>query len=227
MMNFKSVENYEKMSSKDNHLLIEHYFPALSEQQKAQFAQLGGIYSEWNAKINVISRKDMDHFYDRHVLHSLALARFLNFADGSRILDVGTGGGFPGIPLAILFPACRFHLIDSIGKKIMVATEAVRILGLQNVVLTHENAKEERGRYDFIVCRAVMKAAELIKLTRNNVSSENFNPLHNGWLFLKGGDLDEEILELKSQYQIQHIADYFAEPFFETKKILYVPFHKK
>lgn len=215
------------MSIEDNHLLIEHYFPTLSEQQKTQFAQLGGIYGEWNAKINVISRKDMDHFYERHVLHSLALARFLNFADGSCILDVGTGGGFPGIPLAILFPACRFRLIDSIGKKIRVATEAVRLLKLENVVLMHENAKEERGRYDFIVSRAVMKASELIKLTRNNVSSENFNPLRNGWLFLKGGDLEEEIAGLNSQYRIQHITDYFTEPFFETKKILYVPFTKK
>lgn len=215
------------MSTEDNSHLIEHYFPTLTERQKAQFMQLGGIYTEWNAKINVISRKDMDHFYERHVLHSLALARFLNFADGSRILDVGTGGGFPGVPLAVLFPQCHFHLIDSIGKKIMVAAEAVRTLGLENVTLTHENAKEERGKYDFIVSRAVMKAAELIKLTRNNVSKENFNTLPGGWLFLKGGDLEEEIAGLKSQYRIQHIDEYFAEPFFQTKKILYVPYTKK
>lgn len=215
------------MCTEDNSLVVEHYFPTLSDRQKQQLAQLGGIYREWNAKINVISRKDMDHFYERHVLHSLALARYTGFANFSHILDVGTGGGFPGIPLAIVFPECRFHLIDSIGKKIMVATEAVRALGLENVRLTHENAKEERGRYDFIVSRAVMKASELIKMTHNNVSNENFNALPNGWLFLKGGDLDGETAALKQHFRVKNIADYFSEPFFETKKILYIPFTKK
>lgn len=203
--------------------LIAQYFPTISVEQLKQFGQLYELYQEWNAKINVISRKDIDFLYVRHVLHSLSIAKFIHFKDETKILDVGTGGGFPGIPLAILFPRCHFTLIDSIGKKINVATSISQAIGLKNAVLLHENAKEEKGRFDFVVTRAVMTAAELLKIVRKNISTNSHNELKNGIICLKGGDLEEETSLLHCDFRIQSLSNYFAEDFFETKKILYIP----
>lgn len=203
--------------------IIYKYFPSLSENQHQQFDRLGELYGDWNAKINVISRKDIQELYERHVLHSLAIAKFICFKEGTKVLDVGTGGGFPGIPLAIAFPDCHFVLIDSIGKKINVATDIARQIGLRNVTLLHENAKEEKGHYDYVVTRAVMAAPELIQLVRRNISKTQRNELANGIICLKGGDLDAETSSFAGKCRIVALTDYFEEPFFETKKILYVP----
>lgn len=217
--------------------IIQKYFPHLQETQIKQFDLLGDLYAEWNAKINVISRKDIDNLYEHHVLHSLAIAKFMPFKDGSKILDVGTGGGFPGIPLAILFPQCSFVLIDSIGKKIRVGQEVANAIGLKNVQLVHENAKEEKGKYDFVVSRAVMPAPDLVTLVLKNVSPVSRHDLPNGLICLKGGDLDEEgCLAMqkakapshpKYDYCIEETSKWFEEEFFETKKILYIPLIKQ
>ncbi|MBR6714798.1 MAG: 16S rRNA (guanine(527)-N(7))-methyltransferase RsmG [Bacteroidales bacterium] len=202
---------------------ISQYFPTLSAEQVAQLARLDGLYREWNDKINVISRKDIDNLYEHHVLHSLSIGKYISFRPATSILDVGTGGGFPGIPLAILFPQCRFHLIDSIGKKVRVATEVAKAIGLRNVRCTHENVKEERGRYDFVISRAVMNAPELTRLVQNKISRVGNNALPNGIICLKGGDLSEELSNLNRWHELTDISDYFSEPYFETKKILYIP----
>lgn len=221
---------------------ITRYFPDLSETQLGQLAQLEALYTEWNAKVNVISRKDIENLYEHHVLHSLAIAKFLSFSNGNRILDVGTGGGFPGIPLAIVFPDVQFVLIDSIGKKIRVAQEVADAIGLKNVTLFHENAKDEKGKYDFVVSRAVMTAPDLVDLVYKNVHVHKNNSLPNGLICLKGGELVEEgvaawqrlnqrrqasrqgTLFNKRKYRIEDISQWFEGTFFETKKILYVPF---
>lgn len=195
----------------------------LSEEQVAQFAMLDGLYREWNSKINVISRKDIDNLYLHHVLHSLSIGKYIHFTPGTTILDVGTGGGFPGIPLAILFPECHFHLIDSIGKKIRVTTEVATALSLTNITCTHRNAKEERNRYDYVVSRAVMTAPELLQLVQKNISRTQHNAIPNGLICLKGGDLTDELAHLHRWYEITPITDYFTHPYFETKKILYIP----
>ena len=202
--------------------LIRRYFPKLDENQLAQFEQLKPLYMEWNEQINVISRKDMEQFYMHHVLHSLAIAKIIRFTPGTTILDVGTGGGFPGIPLAILFPECKFHLVDSIGKKIKVVQEVSQALGLENVDYSHERAENIKGKYDFIVSRAVTKMPQFIPWVRNKISKKQNNGLPNGILYLKGGDLTEEMETIKTFYEIFNISDFFQEPFFETKKIVYL-----
>lgn len=184
---------------------------------------LDELYREWNNKINVISRKDIDSLYEHHVLHSLSVGKYIHFTASTDILDVGTGGGFPGIPLAILFPECRFRLIDSIGKKIRVANEVATALELTNVTCIHRNVKEEKTRYDYVVSRAVMNAPELLHLVQKNISHTQRNAIPNGLICLKGGDLSEELAELKRWYELTPICEYFSEPYFETKKILFIP----
>ena len=203
--------------------IINKYFKNLSAEQQAQFAMLDGLYREWNDKINVISRKDIDNLYEHHVLHSLSIGKHISFTDGTQILDVGTGGGFPGIPLAILFPNCKFHLVDSIGKKVRVATEVAAMIGLKNVRCTHQNVKDVHERYDFVVSRAVMPAPELIRLVQKNILRKGRNAMPNGLLCLKGGDMTEELESLKRWHELTPVSDYFDEPYFETKKILFVP----
>jgi 16S rRNA (guanine527-N7)-methyltransferase len=206
--------------------IIIKYFNQLTEIQKQQFAALQDLYADWNAKINVISRKDIDNIYERHVLHSLSIAKVIQFDNGTTVLDVGTGGGFPGIPLAILFPNVQFKLIDSIGKKIRVATEVAKSIGLQNITFSHERAEEEKGHYDFVISRAVMTLDSLIKIIDNNISNKQHNKLKNGLICLKGGDLDEEIRPYSKETQVYDLSDYFEEEFFETKKIVYVSMDK-
>lgn len=202
---------------------ILKYFPTLSDKQRLQFSMLGDLYKEWNEKINVISRKDIDALYEHHVLHSLGIAKFINFAPDTKILDVGTGGGFPGIPLAILFPQCHFCLIDSTGKKIKVATEIANSIGLQNISLFHKNVKEEKQKFDFVVSRAVMEASSLLAYSHKNISQTNGNEINNGIICLKGGDLTAELKDINRQYELINLSDYFNEDYFETKKILYIP----
>ncbi|MBQ5750493.1 MAG: 16S rRNA (guanine(527)-N(7))-methyltransferase RsmG [Bacteroidaceae bacterium] len=202
--------------------IIEKYFPALSERQKEQYAALGTLYPEWNAKINVISRKDIDNLYEHHILHSLGIAKALRFTDGTTLVDVGTGGGFPGIPLAIMFPNCHFHLIDRIGKKVRVATEIAQAIGLDNVTFRHAGIEEEKQKFDFAISRAVMPLPDLVKLVRKNISSTQRNAMANGLLCLKGGDLEAEIAPLRKRLLDFDLKDFFEEEFFETKKVLYV-----
>ncbi len=203
--------------------LISHYFPQLTERQKNQFAQLGSLYRDWNEKINVISRKDVDNLYVNHVLHSLGIAKVMEFKPGASVLDVGTGGGFPGIPLAILFPESKFHLVDSIGKKITVVNAVAESVGLTNVKAEQIRAEQLKAKYDFIVSRAVTRMNEFYGWVNNKVKSESVHTLDNGILYLKGGDLDEEMNELKKRYSMYHLTDYFKEEFFETKKVVYLP----
>jgi len=203
--------------------IILRYFPDLTEKQRQQFEQLGPLYKEWNDKINVVSRKDIDNIYTNHVLHSLGIAKVTSFKAGSEVLDVGTGGGFPGIPLAILFPDTHFHLVDSIGKKITVVKEVSSALGLKNVKAEQIRAEQLKGKYDFIVSRAVTRMKEFYGWVRNKAKAESRNSLDNGILYLKGGDLDEEMDELKHPYSIYNLSDYFKEEFFETKHVVYVP----
>jgi 16S rRNA (guanine527-N7)-methyltransferase len=198
------------------------YFPQLSGTQKEQFSELGPLYTAWNERINVISRKDIEALYVRHVLHSLGIAKIQAFLPGSRILDIGTGGGFPGIPLAILFPESEFLLVDSIGKKIKVVNEVAKELKLKNVSAVHGRAEKQKGEFDFIVSRAVTNMSDFVKWTRGKFSKENRHDLHNGILYLKGGDLRQELNPFKKA-QIYTLSDYFEEDFFETKKVVYLP----
>lgn len=204
--------------------IITKYFPELSEKQKQQFEMLDALYRDWNAKINVISRKDIDNIYVHHVLHSLAIAKAIRFKDGSRILDFGTGGGFQGIPLAIMFPNCKFRLIDGTGKKIMVANEVAKSLGLENVEAVHRRGEEEKGEYDFIVSRAVMQLPLLVKIIQKNISKKEQNALPNGLLCLKGGDLKEELKPYQNIVDVMPLEDMFDEEWFkEDKKLIYLP----
>lgn len=205
-----------------NEEIIFQYFKDINVEQRAQFRALGPLYQEWNAKINVISRKDIDNLYMHHVLHSLGIAKVVNFRQGSNILDIGTGGGFPGIPLAILFPNCKFKLIDSIGKKTRVAAAVANAIGLKNVVVEHRNVVEEKNKYDFVVSRAVMNATDLVKLIRKNVSKEQRNALPNGLICLKGGDMTEEVAPFKHHSEIWDLKSYFDDEFFDTKKVMYI-----
>ncbi len=199
------------------------YFPELPADRLDKFRMLKPVYEHWNSMINVISRKDMDNFDIHHVLHSLAIGKIVSFAGGTRILDVGTGGGFPGIPLAILFPGSSFTLLDSIAKKIKVVEAVVRELDLKNVTVARKRAEEETIKYDFVVSRAVTDFVSFVRLTRKNISGSGFNSLKNGIIYLKGGDLDEELGQYRNQVMIRDIKDLFSEPFFETKKIVYLP----
>jgi 16S rRNA (guanine527-N7)-methyltransferase len=202
---------------------IFKYFPSPDPAQTEMMEKMKALYDYWNARINVISRKDMDFFYIHHVLHSLSIAKVISFTPGTRILDVGTGGGFPGIPLAIMFPESEFTLLDSIGKKIKVVSEVTSGLGLKNVIPVQERVEEEKGKYDFVISRAVTEFSFFVKLTLKNVSSNNKNSLDNGIIYLKGGDLDKELAAFSGRIKTWDISDFFEEPFFETKKIVYLP----
>ena len=203
--------------------IILKYFPKLTETQQQQFAALQGLYEHWNAQINVISRKDIDLLYERHVLHSLAIAKMIHFKPKTTIMDVGCGGGFPGIPLAILFPECNFHLIDSIGKKIKVVTEVAAALNLKNLQAEHKRAEEVKEKFEFIITRAVTEAPLFYRWVQGNISKKQFNDLPNGILFLKGGDLAEEFHEFRKRVVFYDLKDFFTEEFFETKKVVYLP----
>lgn len=202
--------------------LIQSYFPNLTTTQIKQFAELKTLYEAWNSQINVISRKDMDAFYLHHVLHALAIAKVIQFKDGSDIMDIGTGGGFPGIPLAIMFPTCSFTLVDSIGKKVKVAQEVANTLQLKNVNCIHERAEKIPVQVDFIVSRAVTAMPEFLKWTHKKFKAKNQNDMANGILYLKGGDLSEEMKQVKKFYKFFAISVFFKEDFFETKKVVYV-----
>lgn len=206
--------------------LIFSYFPNLSSHQQDQFNKLFSLYSEWNDKINVISRKDIDNLYVNHVLHSLGIAKVMAFKPGAQILDVGTGGGFPGIPLAILFPETQFHLVDSIGKKITVVKNVADGVGLTNVKAEQIRAEQIKGEYDFIVSRAVTRIKEFYGWIHQKVKKKSVHDLDNGILYLKGGDLDEELAELKKPHQLHNLSQFFKEEFFETKKVVYVPLYR-
>jgi len=202
--------------------LITNYFKNLTLIQVNQLTQLEDLYREWNQKINVISRKDIDKIYLNHILHSLSLAKVISFKDNTTLIDVGTGGGFPGIPLAILFPNCKFHLVDSINKKILVVNEVIKSLNLKNVITSSDRVEKLTGKYDFVISRAVTKMAPFKKLIKGKIKKDSFNDLPNGILYLKGGDLSEELKGIPNkQYNIQ---DFFEEDFFETKKIVYVKY---
>ena len=202
--------------------LILKYFPDLTEEQKRQFAALYDLYLDWNSKINVISRKDIENLYEHHVLHSLGIAKVIRFRPGTQIMDLGTGGGFPGIPLAILFPEVYFHLVDSIGKKVRVASEIANSIGLKNVTFRHARAEEEKGKFDFVVSRAVMPLTDLLKIIRKNISSKQQNALPNGLICLKGGELGTETMLVKNKTTLWDLKEFFEEEFFETKKVVYV-----
>ena len=201
---------------------IRKYFPNLTELQIERFEALDALYHDWNAKINVISRKDIDNLYEHHILHSLGIAKVLNFTPGTQIMDLGTGGGFPGIPLAIMFPECKFHLVDSIGKKIKVCTEVAQAIGLDNVTFRHCRAEEEKDLFDFVVSRAVMPLNDLIKIIRKNISKNPHNAMPNGLICLKGGELEHEVMPVKNHTTMFQLSDYYTEEFFETKKVVHV-----
>ncbi len=203
--------------------IILKYFPDLTDEQKRQLGLLYDLYLDWNSKINVISRKDIDNLYERHVLHSLGIAKVYGFKAGTTFMDVGTGGGFPGIPLAIFFPECHFLLLDSIGKKVKVAMEVATAIGLTNVDFRHARVEDEKRKFDFVVSRAVMPLGDLINLTRKNISSEQKNAIPNGLICLKGGELAHEVLPYKKIADVTDLSSYFEEEFFETKKVVYVP----
>ncbi len=205
------------------HRIIQTYFPQLSAQQLEQFSKLDALYRDWNAKINVISRKDIDQLYLHHVLHSLAIARYYRFTPSTKILDFGTGGGFPGIPLAIMFPECSFKLIDGTGKKIRVAQEVSNAIGLKNCTPEHLRGEDEKGQYDFVVSRAVMPLPDLYKIVRKNISRQQHNALPNGILCLKGGALDAELQPFKKFVQTADIHQYFDDEWFKQKYVIYLP----
>jgi len=206
----------------NDNLLIEKYFPSLTIEQKIKFDKLYTVYDKWNNQINVISRKDMDHFYERHVLHSLSIAKIINFEPDTTLIDIGTGGGFPGIPLAILFPQCSFTLVDSIGKKIKVVKEVCEELGINNVIALHSRAEQINEQFDFIISRAVTSMPIFLTWVKNKLKNENKNEFENGILYLKGGDLKEEMKTVKKHIRYYKITDFFDESFFETKKIVYI-----
>ncbi|HLV14018.1 MAG TPA: 16S rRNA (guanine(527)-N(7))-methyltransferase RsmG [Xanthomarina sp.] len=214
------VQNYKAMQ------LILKYFPNLTEDQIDKFTKLEALYQDWNLKINVVSRKDIDELYLRHVLHSLAIAKVMKFKPGTKILDVGTGGGFPGIPLAILFPECSFHLVDSIAKKLKVVDEVVEGLGLENVKTTNKRVEETKGTYDFIVSRAVAAMPTFVHWVKGKIGKKQNHELKNGILYLKGGDLSEELQDYPKA-TIYEIPDFFEEDFFETKKVVHLPLKYK
>lgn len=203
--------------------LIFKYFPNLTTEQKERFAALDGLYRDWNAKINVISRQDIDALYEKHVLHSLGIAKIVSFKPGTGVLDVGTGGGFPGIPLAILFPMADFHLVDSVGKKIKVVQEVVNALGLTNVRAEQARVEQLSTTYDFVVSRAVTRLRPFLGWMRYKIRKNGNNDRPNGVLYLKGGDLAGELAEIPDRYRVYDLSDYFEEPFFETKKVIYIP----
>ena len=203
--------------------IIQKYFPNLSAEQQQQFAALDALYRDWNAKINVISRKDIDNLYEHHVLHSMAIARMVNFRSGTRILDFGTGGGFPGIPLAILFPECQFKLIDGTGKKIRVAQEVCKAIGLKNCHPEHLRGEDEKGSYDFVVSRAVMPLPDLVKIVRKNIAKESKNALPNGILCLKGGNLEAELQPFRKIVESAELSTWFSEEWFKEKHVIYLP----
>lgn len=202
---------------------ILRYFPNLSQHQIDQLTALENLYNHWNSQINVISRKDMEHFYEHHVLHSLGIAKVIQFIKGTEILDVGTGGGFPGIPLAILFPEVNFHLVDSIGKKIKVVNEVANAIELKNLIAEHKRAEEVKAKFDFVVSRAVTRLVNFYPWVHNSFKKESFNKLDNGILYLKGIDLTEEFDELRKPYQLYPLKEYFQEEFFETKGVIFIP----
>lgn len=202
---------------------ILEYFPHLIDKQIEQFKALQALYEDWNQKINVISRKDISNLYSHHVLHSLAIAKAINFKDGTTIMDFGTGGGFPGIPLAIMFPNCKFKLIDGTGKKIMVANEVIKAIGLTNVVAEHIRGEEEKEKYNFIVSRAVMPLPDLIKIVKKNISKEQNNALPNGVIVLKGGNTEGEIHEHKKLAEITPLSNWFKDDWFKEKSLIYIP----
>lgn len=203
--------------------IILKYFPNLTDRQKEQFEALSALYRDWNSKINVISRKDIDNLYEHHVLHSLAIAKALRFKPGTRIMDFGCGGGFPGIPLAILFPEVQFKLIDGTGKKIRVCQEIATAIGLENVVAEHKRGEEEKDKFDFIVSRAVMPLPDMVKIVRKNVSKTNRNAMPNGIFCLKGGDLQAETQPFRNIVERTDLSNYFSEPWFKEKHIIYLP----
>ena len=203
--------------------IILKYFPDLTARQQQQFAQLDSLYREWNAKINVISRKDIDNLFEHHVLHSLAIAKVVNFRPATRILDFGTGGGFPGIPLAILFPECQFKLIDGTGKKIRVAQEVCQAIGLTNCQPAHLRGEEEKGSYDYVVSRAVMPLPDLVKIVRKNIGKSQHNALPNGIICLKGGDLQTETRPFHNIVELTDISTFFSEEWFKEKHVIYLP----
>lgn len=202
--------------------IIQKYFKNLTGLQAEQFAQLEALYNDWNAKINVISRKDIQNLYEHHVLHSLGIAKVVNFKDGTTVMDLGTGGGFPGIPLAILFPNVQFHLVDSIGKKVKVANEVATAIGLKNVKFSHARAEEIKEHYDFVVTRAVMPMVDLMKVARKNIKKEQHNAVPNGIIALKGGELAGEIASMKNICTVWELSDFFEEEYFKTKKVVHV-----
>ena len=202
--------------------LIQKYFPDLTAGQSKKFRQIENLYIEWNRRINVISRKDMEHFYERHVLHSLGIAKVMQFQSGAEVMDVGTGGGFPGIPLAILFPETQFLLVDSIGKKIKVVQEVAESAGITNVKAIQARAEEVKKKFDFVVSRAVTTMPDFIGWVETKIKKESRHALKNGILYLKGGDLTDELTLLKNQHQVFNLCDYFEEDFFETKKVVHV-----
>jgi 16S rRNA (guanine527-N7)-methyltransferase len=207
--------------------ILQKNFPDLTGQQLEQFGRLSSLYDEWNSKINVISRKDIEQLYERHVLHSLAIARVIRFKPGTTVLDVGTGGGFPGIPLAIFFPESTFMLVDSIGKKIRVVNEVAAALNLQNINAQHIRVEEVKQKFDFVVSRAVTAFPRFVAMVRNKISDQNKNDLDNGILYLKGGDFEAEIDPFRSQVKIYELKDFFQEEFFETKKLIHLPLKNK
>lgn len=203
--------------------IIKKYFPQLTPKQEEQFVALDALYHDWNAKINVISRKDIDNLYEHHILHSLAIAKYINFREGINVLDFGTGGGFPGIPLAIFFPEANFKLIDGTGKKVRVAQEVADAIGLENVLPSHLRGEEEKGKFDFIVSRAVMPLPDLMKIIKKNIASDQHNVLPNGVIVLKGGNLDEELKPYKNIAEKTELSQWFDEEWFKEKYLIYVP----